>query len=231
MLNPLARANPAQDHRLLRMQLLRHQRQNRRPQNLLLAIPKRPLRRLVPARDHPIQILAQNRIIGRLHNRRQPRPRNLQLPLVRYIPRNLRHPNHVLVAVPNRRDRQRHNNLPPILPHPLRLKVRDLLPSPHLAQNERLLVLQLRRNQLQNRLPNDLLRLIPENPRSRGIPARNDSIQVLRNNRVFGRMNNRLQQRGRSFHPKVARRINPLECIRKSMSQFSIPRTTRISTR
>ena len=70
-------ANPVtdlvQDFRLLLLPARRDQHQDRAADRLVAAIAEDPLRRLVPARDGPVQVLADNRIVGRVDDSRQER--------------------------------------------------------------------------------------------------------------------------------------------------------------
>src|SRR5262245_57293920 len=73
MVDPLAAADPLQDGGFLAVSIRRDDSQDRLPDHLLGRVAEDPLRRLVPAGDDPIGVLADDGVVRRLHDRRQQR--------------------------------------------------------------------------------------------------------------------------------------------------------------
>ena len=71
MLDVLAPAEPSEDLVLLRLPLVRDQQPDVGADDFVGRIAKDPLGTRIPAPDRPGQRLAQNRIRGRIHNRRE----------------------------------------------------------------------------------------------------------------------------------------------------------------
>src|SRR5690242_4259561 len=72
MVDAFAAPEAPQDARLLVMALLGFEDGNRLPDHLLGLVTEQPPRRLIPAEDHTVEILADDRIVRGFHDRRQP---------------------------------------------------------------------------------------------------------------------------------------------------------------
>src|SRR5690242_7336220 len=71
----------------------------------------------------------------------------------------------------------------------------DPLPAAQPGQDLVLLALPVRRNDDANRLADDLVRRISEELLGRGVPRRDDPVQVFRDDGVIGRLDDAAEQR------------------------------------
>ena len=105
----------------------------------------------------------------------------------------LRCAHHRAARVANGRDRQRHVDAAAILRDAHRLVVVDALSAPLPRKDVGLLASKLRRNQSTDRRPNHLGRRVAEDPFGAGIPGLDDAVQVLADDGVVRRLDQRSQ--------------------------------------
>src|SRR5688572_6306375 len=91
----------------------------------------------------------------------------------------------------HRRHRQRHLDEAPVLPHPDGLVMIDAFPGPDLRQHFVLFTLAIRRDDAADRAADHFVRGVAEHSLGRAIPCLDDPIQVLTDDGVVGRLDDR----------------------------------------
>src|SRR5215472_3561980 len=103
------------------------------------------------------------------------------------VPRNFRGSDDPAVAAEDRRHRQRNINQRTILAFADRFIMADALAAPQPLQNGRLLVYAIGGEEERYRLTNDLLSAVAKKVFRPFVPALNNPLQVLADDRVVGR--------------------------------------------
>ena len=96
----------------------------------------------------------------------------------------------------DRRHRQGNGDFPSGFREPDRFVVIDALAAPDPAENGFHVVVPLFRHEHGDRFPDDLVRRVPEEPLGRAVPRRDGAVQRLGDDRVVGRLHDRLESPG-----------------------------------
>jgi hypothetical protein len=107
------------------------------------------------------------------------------------IARHLRRADDVAGLVAHRRNRERNVDPATVLPHANGLEVVDPLAGSDAGEDVRFFVLALGRNEDVDRLADQLVGRIAEDPLGRGIAGLDDAVEVFRENRVLGGLDDR----------------------------------------
>src|SRR5580698_6380724 len=114
--------------------------------------------------------------------------RGLQLLLRGDVADDLRRTDYASALISYGRDRERNIDSISILLEPYRLKVFNSFTRPYLCENHILVIQELPRNKVRDRSTDNLCRLISEDALRAPIPVSDDSVQVLADNCVIGRL-------------------------------------------
>ncbi|MGC2786016.1 MAG: hypothetical protein WA397_19740 [Roseiarcus sp.] len=107
-------------------------------------------------------------------------------PQLRDVARNFRGADHLPARVLDRRDGQRNVDWAAILALPDGLEVLDMFAARNFPQDDRLFVQSVDRDDNRYRFADRLFGREAEKPLRGGVPAENDAIEILRQDGVFG---------------------------------------------
>ena len=184
----LAGADLGEDHVLFVLQLVGNQHADRLPDRLGRRVAEHPLGRRIPRRDDAVQILGDDRVVGRFDDRREPassprRPalRSLMSRAIFDAPMTRPASSRIGDTV-SEIGMQR-----AVLPLADRLEVRDRLARADARQDDVFFGLAVRRDDHPNRPADGFGRRVAEHPLGGPVPGRDDAVQILADDRVVGR--------------------------------------------
>jgi len=127
MIDSIATPQASEHPSLFVVALGRNEQQDRVPDDFVRPIAEETFRAGVPADDGTGQILADDRIVGRIHDRRDARSQDRGFLGDRDVAGDLRSADDMSRAVFDRRDGNGYLDIPTILGHTLRLEVINVL--------------------------------------------------------------------------------------------------------
>ena len=135
-------------------------------------------------------------------------------------------PDDPAVLALDRGDGHGHVDPAPVLGHPHRLQVLHALAAQHTLQNLLFLLNPLRRQQQRDWLADDLLRPVAEQPLGPCVPGLDDAVEVLGQDGIVGRLNDRRQSRQRlsvCFCSVKSRNTSTTPCTAPSLWRIGAP--------
>ena len=185
MRDRLTRSNACEHHIFFALPVRRNDHANRLADGFGGRIAKHAFRRQIPRGDDAVEILADDRIIRRFHDRDEPSAGEGRLHPVRNVPGDFRCANHLTRVVVNRRHRQRNRDERPVLPLPDGLEMRDRLTGSDACQHHVFFALPIGRDEHANGLADGLSGGVAEHAFGRPIPRRDDAVQILADDGVI----------------------------------------------
>jgi hypothetical protein len=172
-------------HIFLGLQFVRNQHADGPPDGVGRRVAEHAFRRRIPRRDRAVQVLGDDRIVGRLDDGDEPATGRGGLRAVRDVTGDFRRADHPARIIVNRRDGQRDRNQRPVLALADGVEVRDPFARSNAPEDHVLLGLPIGRNDHANRLADRFRCGVAKHAFSRTIPGGDDAVQVLADDRVI----------------------------------------------
>ncbi len=206
VIDAFAGANASQHHAFFLLQFGRNDHPDGLANGLARTVAEHPLGAPIPGGDVPVQILRDDRIVGRFDNRGQAPRGMFRVFAVADVAGNLRRSDHVARLVVDRRNGQRNRERGPVFSAPDGFIVADGLTGTDLAKDEVFLVLSVGGNDHANRPADRLGSGVAKHPLGRCIPRLDDAVQVLADDGVVGRVDDLREMAKRQIGSELCHR-------------------------
>ena len=187
----LSATDAPQDVGLLAMSIGRDDQQDGLADRLGRGIAEQSLGPAIPGGDDPVQRLADDGVVGGVHDRRQAAARLFRAEAVADVPDDLRGSGDLACRRPDGRHRQRHVDRPSVLGEVHRLEVVDAGAPPDLVQHGGFLSPALDGDDQCDRLVDGLGAGVAEQRLGGAVPRGDDAVQRGGDHRVRGRLDDR----------------------------------------
>jgi hypothetical protein len=173
------------------MQLRRNQRQDGTPNDLFGLVTEHASRGGIPRSDDAGQVLGNDSVVGRFDDSSEAEARFVEAHTITDLASNRRDADHAAIGIADRRHRDGNVDATAVFVQALRFGVPDMLAGADAFEIAEFRGLQVTRHQDEDRLANDLVSRVSEDPLCGGIPSDDRAIGVLADNRVLRRLYDR----------------------------------------